>query len=206
MIFFFLSLMIFGQEIDIPNGYKIIEVKNGDLDDDGIDEKVVVFETSDSTDFGFIREIQILKQSNKEWIEWKNSRNAILKSQDGGMMEDPYGDIEIKNGVLIINQNGGSSWKWSRTDKYRFQNDEFELIGYKSDYGKLCEYWADFEFNLLTGKIIYKKEFEDCNKNQEIYKIEKETFYKKGLRINLGNRKNEEFKIISPKYKFELHI
>jgi len=206
IILFFFGFITFAQRNYIPKGYKIIEEKKGDLDNDGINEKVIVFETSDSTDFGYIREIQILKKSNTEWIEWKKSRNAILKSQDGGMMGDPYGDIEIKNGILIINQNGGSSWKWGYTDKYRFQNNEFELIGYTSNYGKLCEYWANFDFNLSTGKIIYKKEFEDCDKNQEIYKTEKETFYKKGFKINLENRNSEKFKIISPKNKFELNI
>lgn len=206
ILLFFFSFITFAQKNYIPKGYKIIEEKNGDLDNDGINEKVIVFETSDSTDFGYIREIQILKKSNTEWLEWKESRNAVLKSQDGGMMEDPYGDIEIKNGILIINQNGGSSWKWGYTDKYRFQNNEFELIEYTSNYGKLCEYWANFDFNLSTGKIIYKKEFEDCDKNQEVYKTEKETFYKKGFKINLENRNSEKFKIISPKNKFELYI
>lgn len=56
------------------------------------------------------------------------------------MMEDPYGEITIEKGILSISQNGGSSWKWGFTDKYRFQNNKFELISYTSNYGKLCEY------------------------------------------------------------------
>lgn len=47
IILCFLSLISFGQETYIPNGYKIIEQKDGDLDNDGINEKVIVFETSE---------------------------------------------------------------------------------------------------------------------------------------------------------------
>lgn len=109
IIVFFFGIISFGQETYIPKGYQIIEEKNGDLDKDGIDEKVVVFETPELTEFGYIREIQILKNSNNKWVVWKKSRNALLKSKDGGMNDDPYGDIKIENGILLISQNGGSS-------------------------------------------------------------------------------------------------
>jgi hypothetical protein len=72
--------------------------------------------------------------------------------------------------------------------------------------GKPCEYWIHIDFNLSTGKIIYKKEFEDCEKGQEIYKTENEAFYKKGISIDLNNRNSKELKIISPKYKHELYL
>lgn len=41
------------------------------------------------------------------------------------MMGDPFGEIEIKNGILLVSQNGGSSWKWGHTDKYRYQDENF---------------------------------------------------------------------------------
>ncbi len=95
------------------------------------------------------------------------------------MMGDPFEGIEIKNNVLLISHFGGSSWKWTNVDKYRFQNNQFELIGYTSNFGKLCEYWANFDFNISTGKIACKKEFEDYDNNQAIYKTETEVFFKK---------------------------
>ena len=49
-------------------------------------------------------------------------------------------------------------------------------------------------------------EFEDWEKGQEIYKTENETFYKKGISINLKNRNSKKHKIISPKYKHELYL
>ena len=73
-------------------------------------------------------------------------------------MGDPFEGIEIKNGILIINHWGGSSWKWSLSDKYRFQNNQFQLIGHTSNCGKPCEYWMNCDFNISTGKVIIKKE------------------------------------------------
>ena len=41
----------------------------------------------------------------------------------------------------------------------------------------------------MTGKIIYEKEYEDCDQGeQKINKKEIETFYKKGIKIDLTNR------------------
>ena len=206
LILLFFNANLFAQNTLAPKGFEILTQKDGDLDKDGINEKVIVYNTTDTTDDGTVREIQIFKRNNDRWNLWKRSVNAILKSREGGMMRDPFEEIDIKQGLLIIKQGGGSSWKWEYADKYRFQNGDFVLIGYSGVFGKPCEYWENVDFNLMRGKIIYKKEFEDCDKGQEIYKTENETFFKKGILINLNNRYLKEYKIVSPKYKHELYL
>src|SRR5688572_8084568 len=198
----------FGQEIPSPKNFEIIDTISGDLDNDGVKELVVAYNTKkEDTSYESIpRNLRIYKMQNQKWIIWKESQQALYGSRDGGMMGDPFGEIKIEKGVLQISQNGGSSWKWGHTDKYRYQNGEFYLIGYSSQYGKLCEYWMDVDFNLLTGKMIIKKEFENCEANQEIYKRENETFYKKGLKVSLQNRSENEIKIVTPKYRHEIYI
>jgi hypothetical protein len=126
-----------------PKEYRSIKEISGDLNKDSVDEKVVVYNVSDTEDDveGVDREIIIFKKENGNWIIWHRSKTAVGNSKDGGMMGDPFEDMEIKNGVLLITQSGGSSWKWGYTDKYRFQNNNFELIGYVSNAGKVCEYW-----------------------------------------------------------------
>ncbi|WP_339925252.1 hypothetical protein [uncultured Cyclobacterium sp.] len=202
----FLNTFSFGQEISIPNGYELLAEIEGDLDKDKVNEKVRVFETSQPSEYGNVREIQVLKCYAGKWTVWQKSSKAILKSQEGGIMGDPFEEIAIDNGILTISFSGGSSWKWFYKDKYRFQNNQFELIGHTSVYGKLCEYWANFDFNISTGKINYKKEYEDCEKDQEIYKTEAESFYYKGVKINLSNRNLKKVKIKSPKYKEEFYL
>ncbi|MBW7676741.1 hypothetical protein [Chryseobacterium chendengshani] len=200
------SSIYFAQKEFQPAGSEIIESVDGDLDGDKILEKVIVYNTKDTTDFGNIREIQILKNVNGKWTVLEKSRNAILKSQDGGMMGDPYGETTVEKGILIISQSGGSSWKWGITDKYRFQNGHFELIGCSSTYGRPGDYWVDIDFNLSTGQIIYEKEVESTD-NPDNGKSVKEIFIKKGMKINLQNRNREKQReIILPKTKEKVYL
>lgn len=143
LITFFLLHTSFGQSNLIPKQYQPIKEIYGDLNKDNIDERVVVYNMADKEDEinGVDREIIIFRKYQGKWTVWHRSTNAIGNSKDGGMMGDPFGDIEIKNGLLLISQSGGSSWKWGYTDKYRYQNNSFDLIGHTSNYGKPCEYW-----------------------------------------------------------------
>jgi len=196
-----------GQAIPIPEGYEKLDEKEGDLTNDHTAEKVIVYNTSDSTELGKVREIQIYKKSVDKWDLLASSNNAIGKSEEGRMTGDPFDSIEIKDGVLLIKQSGGSNWVWSKTDKYRFQDGQFQLIGYTNYYGKACEYFETIDFNLLTGKISYEKEYQDCDQgDQKIKKNETETFYKKGIKIYLANRASNEIKIVTPKYKHEIYL
>lgn len=163
-IFTFLLTLIHvshGQELLIPYNYSVVDSVWGDLDKDSIAELVVAYNMGPENDIdGVPRELIIYKLTNNKWMEWIKSDQALYGSKDGGMMGDPFGEMEIENGILLISQNGGSSWQWGFTDKYRFQDGTFFLIGYSSIAGKLCEYWIDVDFNLSTGKMIVKKEFE----------------------------------------------
>lgn len=200
----------FGQEGLIPKQYKLIKEAHGDLNKDGIDEKVVVYDMTDIEDEinGTDREVIVYKKNQQNWTVWYRSTKAVGNSKDGGMMGDPFEDIEIKNGVLLIRQSGGSSWKWAHTDKYRYQNNRFELIGYTSFYGRPCDYWEDIDFNVMTGRIILKKEYENCEtEDQVVYKKENENFlYRLKKKITLENRMDVELEIISPKYKHEIYL
>ncbi|NQX33150.1 hypothetical protein [Pedobacter boryungensis] len=203
------SLTLFAQRIPKPESYFILTTTLGDLDNDGTKELVVAYNTKqeDETYESIPRELRIYKLQNGEWMMWKKSQQALYESQDGGTMGDPLEKIEIKNGILNITQSGGSSWKWGHTDKYRYQNGDFYLIGYSSTDGKICEYFVYVDFNLSTGKMIVKKEYENCEDDDQIvYKRQNETLYKKGIKITLQNRRKNELKIITPKYKHQIYI
>jgi len=198
------SILSFAQKEFQPEGSTVIETAEGDLDGDQVPEKVMIYNTQDTAEYGNIREIQILKKVDGKWKILEKSRNALLKSRDGGMMGDPYQQTEIRNGVLMITQAGGSSWKWGYTDKYRFQNGRFELIGYSSGSGKPEEYWTDVDFNLSTGRLTFEKEVENT---KEYGKSQKETFVKRGLKINLQNRNQEKRReILLPETKEKVYL
>lgn len=207
---FFIQTMS-GQNLPIPKNYSIVDTVKGDLNKDGINELVIAYNTQKGKEDTFEsvpRELIIYKKENSKWIVWIKSKQALYGSRDGGMMGDPFGEIEIKNGILLVSHNGGSSWKWGHTDKYRYQDGQFYLIGYSSNDGRPCDYFTSVDFNVLTGKMIVKKEYESCENGdeQEVYKRENETITKKGLKITIEKRREKEIKIVTPKYKHEIYL
>lgn len=207
-IFCFLSLIsttfCFAQKEFQPINSTINESVDGDLDGDKILEKVIIYNIPTNDDSGDIREIQILKKVNNKWTILEKSRKAIYGSKDGGMMGDPFQSTTIKNGILNITHYGGSSWKWGSTDKYRFQNGHFELIGISSENGKPEEYWTTVDLNLSTGKLVFDKEVVNT---KEYGKSKNEIFIKKGLKINLQNRHQEKQReIVLPKTKEKVYL
>jgi hypothetical protein len=200
------------QEVEYPPKYTLLYEASGDLDKDNVPEKAVIYNTPDTNaeNGGIIREIIIYKQSGNQWIPWHRSREALLDSKSGGMMGDPFQEMEIDKGILSILQAGGSSWHWSRYDKYRFQNGRFELIGYTSEFGKHCVEWTTIDYNLSTGKISARKTYDQCDDNGDnlkTIKTEQDTFtHKLASPILLDKRELADVKIVSPKYKFELYL
>ena len=99
-----------------------------------------------------------------------NTPSAIMCKGCGGVFGDPFAGIEIRKNVLIISHYGGSSWRWSYTHKFRYQNNDWYLIGgTKSFYHctEQCESLDDFvgnysDANLITGDVLERKIDEKC--------------------------------------------
>ena len=176
---------------------------DGDLDKDGVAEKVVVFARDLEWESTSPRDLVIYKQKGANWEEWVVTQNAISHADEGGMMGDPFGDIQISNGVLHISHFGGSSWKWGRTDKFRFQDGAFYLIGYSSSYGKPCEYWEEIDYNLSTGDCVFNFEpdvCEDYDSGEDYGPQREEKFKHKMDKLpTLNNRRTFEYEFVSPK-------
>jgi hypothetical protein len=178
-----------------------------DVTKDAINEKIVIKELSEEGDLGKVRLLEIFKKVQKNWVVIASSKTAILSSESGGIMGDPFhkDNIRVAKGIIIITHYGGSSWKWSTTHKYRFQNNVFELIGYESSSGKPCEYWENVSYNLSNGKIIYTRENDVCEDYESEYHekgYQKEIYVHKLKTIpTIENINITENKITSPKYK-----
>jgi len=168
------------QDVPIrtPDGYEVMGDTLGDLDKDNIEERVIVYNTNRQTDMGSERELHIYKQNDKGWERWHQSTGPVMPSENGGVMGDPFQGISIENGSLVINHFGGSRQKWAYTHRYRYQNETWQLIGATVNNGAPCDYFEDFDFNLSTGKIIYKKTIEDCETSEDnpVTKTQEKTF------------------------------
>jgi hypothetical protein len=63
------------------------------------------------------------------------------------------------------------------------------------------------EFNLVSGELDVKKEYEDCdNPERMTQKSENEILFQKNILITFQNRHESEVKIITPKYNHEIYI
>lgn len=137
----------------------------GDLDKDDVAEKVIVYNTPRQVDMGTEREIHIFKKKNGSWELWHKSIGAVLPSEHGGMMGDPFESINVERGAIVIKHFGGSNQKWAYTHRFRYQNDSWELIGATIKSITPCQYFDKFDYNLSLGKYIYTLENTRCNSN-----------------------------------------
>ncbi|RYY72093.1 MAG: hypothetical protein EOO13_00790 [Chitinophagaceae bacterium] len=207
LLILLLGIPLFGDaQVAIMGRETVLDEKIGDLDRDGMEERVLVVSFPDSTGQKDIRELRILKRQGRGWIIWHRSLKAILQPEEGGSFGDPFEYIEIDKGLLTVRQSGGNAWKWGQTDKYRYQHGRFELVGYTSFYGKPCEYWADFAYNVTTRQVSYKKEYEKCSlKKGKKPKKDKENFrYRMKKKLTLESRYEKYTTIICPRLKQEI--
>jgi hypothetical protein len=61
----------------ISKSFKILDETEGDLDKDGVSEKVIVYDTEKETYLGTERQIFIYKKNNDTWELWKKSKSKI---------------------------------------------------------------------------------------------------------------------------------
>ncbi|WP_336758162.1 hypothetical protein [Aeromonas hydrophila] len=146
---------------------KVIGEAMGDLDKDGIDEKVIVLDTGLDGEIGTQRTLLIYKKKQDKWVLWHSSQGPILDSTHGGMMGDPFISVDIQRGAIVIDHFGGSRHKWSYIHRYRFNNKSWYLIGATINYGAPCEGFFEFDFNVTTGKATYKTYQDGCD-NEDI--------------------------------------
>lgn len=143
--------------------HKIMEVI-GDLNKDNLPDKVIV--TQDTLNENAPYRLQVFfKEPNGEFKlivtttkiiepQYPNGRNSY---QTG----NGFSSITIENGILSVN------FKLLRghfVHKFRFQNGNFELIGFSEAYSDGLGVMTIIDFNLSTGVRIEKSERYDTDK------------------------------------------
>ena len=81
------------------------------------------------------------------------ARQAVLCKGCGGQY-DPFNQLEIAKGCVVLSQQGGGSGRWGLVSKFRYQQGDFFLIGetrWTSEVGPECPPGTSEDTNLLTG-------------------------------------------------------
>jgi hypothetical protein len=142
---------------------KEIKRATGDLNKDGHDDLVVV--TQDTKDS---------KRPYRLQVFFKNAdgKNDLVVSTDkaiapafpdgntGGPGDEPFGDITINNGVLTIEIQ---LLRGHYEHKFRYQNGNFELIGFSDGESDGHGTISTVDFNLSTGLRLEKEERYDTD-------------------------------------------
>ncbi|WP_417760281.1 hypothetical protein [Shewanella sp.] len=137
---------------------RILAEAYGDLDEDNLPEKVVVLDSGVNGGMGTGRDLLIYKMDNDEiWHLWHTSHGQVMESDAGGMMGDPFESLSIVRGAIVISHFGGSRDKWNYTHRYRYQDNDWYLIGATIYQGAPCDTFMSFDYNLLSGKAIYEQ-------------------------------------------------
>jgi hypothetical protein len=172
-------------EAFIPEGYDTIATVTGDLNKDKLEDCVMVLKSKKEDVARVIadenapdtvpsipnRLLIVLFKNTSGYTLAAKSESAILCKECGGIFGDPFDAVMIEKGILVIHHYGGSAWRWSNTHKFRWQQNDFYLIGRTThSYWNVsnCEKLDDFagtdykDENLVTGAYEHKKISEEC--------------------------------------------
>jgi len=173
LIAVFFTIALFGQtkqekELSniVPKGFIISERINGDLNKDGAADcvliikgtdktKIIKDENSEKVDLNRRGIIILLNKNNHYELATKNYDCFSSANEDGGVYFAPELSIDINKGNLLIHFGHGRYGY--RSYSFRFQNSDFELIGYDSsdDNGPIVN--REMSVNFLTKKKRIKE-------------------------------------------------
>jgi hypothetical protein len=115
----------------IPNGHIVLDAAMADFNNDGLRDIIIV--SNDKNDPDQNRSLVILAATKDGYSVSAKSAAAVLCAGCGGVFGDPYAGLECKKNIVTIHHYGGSAWRWTSDFTFRFQNNQWELIGISQD-------------------------------------------------------------------------
>jgi len=151
----------------VPTEYKILQEVKGDLNKDGLEDHVLVIaEKQDKSRCGII--IAFNKGGDYENVLENRNIFSYDENENGDEAFNPSVDVAIKKGIL------GIEWYYMQVRpyyghlsyKFRFQNSDFELIGYDESHSYGPNTLSTKSINFLSNKM-QTKENKDVDGNSE---------------------------------------
>ncbi|KEZ93154.1 hypothetical protein [Nonlabens ulvanivorans] len=164
----------------IPENYKEFETIYGDLNKDGLEDCVLIIKKVDTTQIVVNQYdkkvdrnrrgiIVLFKNKNGYQLADQNLDCFSSENEDGGVYFPPDLWINIKDHKLHVHYGHGRYGYWDYT--FRFQNANFELIGYDSSSNRGPVTLRETSINFLTKKKLVKvninEDSEDGDENFE---------------------------------------
>ncbi len=179
----------------VPAGWQIIDsVAYGDLNKDGFEDAAFVIQSNDT-----IKEMLYNFETNKYdiaeestprilvvlflhkdgWFRMAMQNNDFILRPDEGGTFDPLNKLKINNGALTISFYGGSREQWGTNYVFRFQNNDWFLIGATSSiHDATLGDSESSDYNFSTKKMKQTSERYYLNMPNERDKPEVKTQWK----------------------------
>ncbi len=143
--------------------YKIIEVV-GDLNKDSLPDKVIV--TQDTLNEKAPYKIEVFFKEPNGKLKLIVSSTKLIEAQypdgrDGYFTGTAFSEVTIIKGILSVNME---LLRGHFEHKFRYQNGNFELIGFSEVFSDGQGVMTTTDFNLSTGIRIEKSERYDTDK------------------------------------------
>ncbi|MDN3585777.1 hypothetical protein QWY86_03805 [Pedobacter aquatilis] len=183
-----------------PANWTIIETANGDLNNDGVEDLVLVFESNKITDetrtYGdnnseIIKETQkprilaiyFKDKTNGEFRLSMQNNDFILRSQEGGKLGDPLNQIGIKDQQLYLRFQGGAEWRWEMGYTFKFENKDWFLTSainlyFNQNTGDMTERIYDFKTRELFTTVgnLHRRDVANRKSSEVLYFSQLRTF------------------------------
>lgn len=141
-IYTLLAIMIFAvgikaqtNEIKVPaeiqpfveKDSKAIALESADLNGDGTKDYILVLERENPTEkdkYDYPKNqrplLILVRGKDNKLTEAKRNEHAVMCSECGGMMGDPFMGVEVGTKTFTVNHYGGSAWRWSENYKFNY--------------------------------------------------------------------------------------
>jgi hypothetical protein len=149
----------------VPPGYVVVETIRGDLNHDRQADEVLIIKATNKNNFvqhesrGLLDRnrrglIVALNKGDRYELALENLHCFSSENEDGGVYFPPELNILVKKGNLRLHYAHGRYGSWSYT--FRYQNADFELIGFDSseNFGPVVN--RSVSINFLTKKMIVR--------------------------------------------------
>lgn len=163
----------------VPPGYVVVNKIQGDLNKDKQLDYVLIIKGTDKANFvknetrGELDRnrrgiIVALKNKDRYELALENRDCFSSEHEDGGVYFSPELDVSIEKGNLRVHYSHGRYGYWAY--QFRYQNSDFELIGYDSSRNRGPITQRAVSINFMTKKMLVKK---NVNKGAETEEDEK---------------------------------
>lgn len=137
----------------------------GDLTEDEVPEMLVtvrhdtaVFDSSHMV--AVLASAYVCRRINGSWQPWEEARGYLLHAYEEVGMTRFHPSIE--RGTLVLKHSNYGTVSIETTHRFRWQNEQFELIGYTNTLWERCERTRKFDYNLSTGVYRIEKAIFNC--------------------------------------------